>query len=182
MYRAWIHLGLGSIQIGDDVFANDGKSGIYEAKVSAVYFVPGHSWHAHPTAQQRWPQVIRVAFDQPKHPGEWTYLTHFNGWKKTQDQWLLSSSLAKREVPVEAEGEPKKKKGRAQALDIIVGGDALQVAAVAETDPMQEPDEEGGNQWLYSCVVCGEGGDVAMCDGVRRTQPAAPWSYGMKTE
>lgn len=28
--------------------------------------------------------------------------------------------------------------------------------------------EEEGNQWLYSCIVCGDGGDVVMCEACPR--------------
>ena len=53
-----------------------------------------------------------------------------------------------------------------RAMDIIVGGDAQELVA-DKHDPESLVDEEGGNQWLYSCVACGDGGDVVMCDTVR---------------
>jgi hypothetical protein len=82
----------------------------------------------------------------------------FLGWKKTHDQWVSSEFVVQRdEQDVAPAGRP---------MDIIVGGDAQQVV-VDDTDPDALVDEEGGNQWLYSCVVCGDGGDVIMCDTVR---------------
>jgi hypothetical protein len=52
-----------------------------------------------------------------------------------------------------------------------VSGDApteTVAAASSADDPDTMVDEEGGNQWLYSCVVCGDGGDMVMCDACPR--------------
>ena len=63
-----------------------------------------------------------------------------------------------------------------QTMEITIWGDepvVVETEQSAELDDLQ--DEESGNQWLYSCVLCGDGGDVAMCDAVR-TPSTAKWS------
>ena len=63
-----------------------------------------------------------------------------------------------------------------KTLEITIWGDEPVVVETelpsTELDEMQ--DEESGNQWLYSCVLCGDGGDVAMCDAVRMHVPHLP--------
>ena len=46
------------------------------------------------------------------------------------------------------------------AEDTAAGGDDEWDSAMAA--------EEEGNQWLYSCIMCGDGGDVVMCEACPR--------------
>jgi hypothetical protein len=70
---------------------------------------------------------------------------------------------------VRAGGRLQESAKAGKTLEITIWGDEPVVVDTelpsAELDEMQ--DEESGNQWLYSCVLCGDGGDVAMCDAVR---------------
>lgn len=61
-----------------------------------------------------------------------------------------------------------------QALEIVASGDEEAQSGAGGTDLESQQDEESGNQWLYSCVMCGDGGDVAMCDSVRALALAPP--------
>ena len=133
-------------EVGANVFANDQKSGIYEAKVIEVKYA--HPPQAAPKKTKR----AAAAQEEEEEAGvplappaakEWMYKVHFSGWKKSNDLWLPASALVVREDAAandapdgDGMGPPKKKrsKGRAQAQQIIIGGDEVEQLAEEVAD------------------------------------------------
>lgn len=152
------------------MYANDQKSGIYPAK------------------------VLKAVYNRKGFPDAWSYFVHFLGWKKSHDKWVSDAHLVWRDEsvsrphgfarfsfsrlrhppPLMLDVTSTQEVVRAgQTLEITIWGDEpvlVETEDATGTDLNDMQDEESGNQWLYSCVCCGDGGDVAMCDAVRMTR------------
>lgn len=99
-------------QVGQAVYANDNKSGIYAAKVPyALVLSEGGSCHSRNILRlttmagklSTWydtVQVLKAEFNRKGFPDSWAYFVHFLGWKKSHDKWVPASNIVWRGASV----------------------------------------------------------------------------------
>jgi len=132
----------------------------------------------------------------PTAPEDWSYRLHFEGWQSTyaqsfpgtrtvpdnltcpcrHDDWFAADLLMPYEVQ-EPEPPPPEEPAAAAGSDEVTSPKADGAAAAEPAEDTAAGDdewdsamaaEEEGNQWLYSCIMCGDGRDVVMCEACPR--------------
>lgn len=85
--------------------------------------------------------------------------------ERDEDSAEQTDAILQKDLPVAKSSKPEtaaKAADAGQSADVDDGphpGDDWDAAMAAE---------EQGNQWLYSCIMCGDGGDVVMCEACPR--------------